>query len=203
MEIKIMDTTAVKTEKVKVLNVKLDAIKKQVKDLLCERAVIKICILDVTGLLSDIIETRESMITITVRKHVAEKLSPVFVMLHRLEGVLESSSIPKQGRDQHKKTSVKLIFKSESEPKGKEKLFSKEPIVDNGEDEELDESELKKRQAREVEMDENQRIVREAEAKEKVEKEDQVILESRNLLFPLWTLIEFRMKQWTHQVNIG
>ncbi|CAI9296854.1 unnamed protein product [Lactuca saligna] len=87
----------------------------------------KSCITDIT--VSDIIETRDSMITISIRKHLAEKLRRVFTMLHRLEGVLESSSIPKQGRDLTKKSSakptivVKPTVKSEFEPKGKEKFF--------------------------------------------------------------------------------
>ncbi|CAI9289457.1 unnamed protein product [Lactuca saligna] len=132
---------------------------KQVKDLLSERAVIKICITDITVLLSNIIETRDSMITITVRKHLAENLSTVFAMLHLLEGVPESSNIPKQGGDQPKKTLAKPIVKIESEPNGKEKFFYEEPIIDNSEDEELDEDELKKRKASEAKLDEHQRIV--------------------------------------------
>ncbi|CAI9288681.1 unnamed protein product [Lactuca saligna] len=96
-------------------------------------------------------------------------------MLHKLEGVLESSSILKQGGDQPKKTVVKLIVKSESEPKYKSNLFSEAPNVDNSEDEDIDEDELKKRKAREAKLDEHQRIVRKAEAKEKAEKEAQHI----------------------------
>ncbi|CAI9267848.1 unnamed protein product [Lactuca saligna] len=57
----------------------------------------KIYIADVTGMVLDIIETRDSMITITVKKHLAEKLGPIFAMLHRLEGVPKSSSIPNKG----------------------------------------------------------------------------------------------------------
>ncbi|CAI9289421.1 unnamed protein product [Lactuca saligna] len=37
-------------------------------------------------------------------------------------------------------------------------------------------------------MDEHQRIIRDTEAKEKTECEAQVTLESRKLLFPVWTL---------------
>ncbi|CAI9288598.1 unnamed protein product [Lactuca saligna] len=98
MESKIMDSLTIKNEKVKVLFVKLEQAEKQVKDLLSKRAVMKICSTDVTGLLSDIIETRGSMITITIRKHLVEKLRLVFVMLHHLEGVPKSSSILKQGK---------------------------------------------------------------------------------------------------------
>ncbi|CAI9299201.1 unnamed protein product [Lactuca saligna] len=101
----------------------------------------KNCVTDITSLLSDIIETRDSMITITVKKHLAKKLILVFVMLHQLQGVPDANNIPKQGGDQPKKpiAKPKPIVKSEYEPKGKEKLFSEDPIIDNSEEEELDE----------------------------------------------------------------
>ena len=65
------------------------------------------------------------MVTISVRKHLAENLWHLFAMLHRLQGVPESSNIPKQRGDQPKKTSanlttlVNLNVKREFEPKGK------------------------------------------------------------------------------------
>ncbi|CAI9282321.1 unnamed protein product [Lactuca saligna] len=52
---------------------------------------------DVTSLLLDIIETKDSMISITVRKHLAERLNPVFAILYHLEGVSPQSSDQKQG----------------------------------------------------------------------------------------------------------
>ncbi|CAH1444057.1 unnamed protein product [Lactuca virosa] len=87
----LKDSLALKTEEAKLLSTKLEALEKQVKDLLSERAVMRSCITDVTGLLSNIIETRDSMITITMRKHLQENLKPVFAMLHRLEGVSDQS----------------------------------------------------------------------------------------------------------------
>ncbi|CAI9281329.1 unnamed protein product [Lactuca saligna] len=155
----------------------------------------KSCIIDANGLLLDITETRESMITITVKKHLSKKLRPVFAMLHRLEGVMESSSIPKQGgqgvtqsKKEDPKPSFKPTVKCETAPKGKEKIFNEESIIDNSEEKEPDKNELKRRKEREAQMDEHQIIIREAEAKEKVEREAQVMLESRKLLFPVWTL---------------
>lgn len=92
-----MDALALKTEKVKVLTVKLNTAEKQVNELLYEKVVMKSNIAKVNSMLVDIIEARDSMITIYVRKHLAEKLRHVFTLLHRLEGVPKSSSIPKQG----------------------------------------------------------------------------------------------------------
>ena len=93
-----MDALDLKTRKVKVLTVKLENAEKQVSDLLSEKVSMKSCIVDVNGLVSYIIETRDSMITITIKKYIYEKLRLVFAMLHRLEGVPELSSIPKQGK---------------------------------------------------------------------------------------------------------
>ncbi|CAH1421111.1 unnamed protein product [Lactuca virosa] len=58
------------------------------------------------------------------------------------------------------------------DPKDKETLFSNEPIIDNDEDEEPDEAELKRRKAREAELDENARIFKEAEEKESAELDE-------------------------------
>ncbi|CAI9297799.1 unnamed protein product [Lactuca saligna] len=96
------------------------------------------------------------MITISVRKHLHEKLRSVFAMLHRLEGVSDQSFVLKQWGEggsaisrkevswkEEPKAPIKPIIKQE--PKVKEKLFSEEHIIDNNEDEEeQDEDELKR-----------------------------------------------------------
>lgn len=79
------------------LSAKLEASEKRVNKLLSERAVMRSCIIDVTSMLSDIVETRDSLLTITVCKHLLEKVRPAFAMLHRLEGVPELGFILKQG----------------------------------------------------------------------------------------------------------
>lgn len=176
MKSMIMDALAVKTKKVKVLGLKPKNAEKQVKDLLFERAVMRSWISDVTGLLSDIIETRDLMITITVWKHLAKKLRPIFAMLHQLKDVLSQNSDTKQGgeggsgvsRNEPPKAPVNPIVKQE--PKGKEKLIGEEPIIDNDEDKEPDEDKLKRRKARDEELNGNQRIVKEVEEKERAEK---------------------------------
>ncbi|CAI9290382.1 unnamed protein product [Lactuca saligna] len=97
----------------------------------------KSCVADVNALLYNTIETCDSLITITMKKHLAEKPRPVFAMLKRIEGVSESSSLPKQGGDpvkQFKKentkqahTTVKPLVKpkSENEMKNNESSGSK------------------------------------------------------------------------------
>ncbi|CAI9286077.1 unnamed protein product [Lactuca saligna] len=150
----------------------------------------KSCIADVNGLPSDITETSDLMITIMVKRHLSRKIRIVFALIHRLEGISESSFILKQrgegvtqSKKEYPKHIVKPIVKSETEPKGKEKLVSEEPVIDNSEDEEPNENELKGRKECEAQMDEHQRIICEAEAKEKVECKSRVMLESRKLLF--------------------
>ncbi|CAI9288707.1 unnamed protein product [Lactuca saligna] len=119
----------------------------------------KSCITDVTALLSDLIEARDLTIPINVQKYMGEKLRSTFAILHRLEGVSESSGTPKQGGDQPNPVKHVYVVKSETEPK-----------------------ELKRRKAREEEIDEHQRIIQEAEAKEKDKKEAQLTVKSRKLL---------------------
>ena len=55
-------------------------------------------------------------------------------------------------------------------------------------DEEESEAHKLKRKARDHLLDENTRIAREAEQKERAEREAQVTLESRKTLFPPWTM---------------
>ncbi|CAI9280164.1 unnamed protein product [Lactuca saligna] len=117
------------------------------------KAVMKSCNADVNALLSDIIETCDYLITITVKKHLAEKLRPVFAMLNRIEGILKSDTLLKQGRDTVKQstkettkptdTTVKPKLENElkvnvaSGSKGKEKL------INDSEEDEPDEHEMK------------------------------------------------------------
>ena len=174
----------------KMLEMKLQYAHQQVDDLIAEKAVTRSCIPDVSGLLSDIIETRDPMISITVKKHLADKLRPVFAMLHCLEGVSKLMSFLKQGGEGSSKVQMNEPPKDpikppviKQEPTKKEKLFSEEPIIDDSEDEEPDEDELKRWKAREVEIDEYARIVRDAEEKERVEKEAQATLKSKCYYF--------------------
>lgn len=138
-ESKIMHALSVKTEKVKVLQFKLENAEKRVTGLLSKKAVMKSCIAHVNTMHSDIIQARDSMIIITVKKHLSEKLRPIFAMLHIFEGVAESCSIlkqrweeVKQSKKENPKPSEKSIVKpkSEAEPEGKENLFSEEPIIE-------------------------------------------------------------------------
>ncbi|CAI9266167.1 unnamed protein product [Lactuca saligna] len=91
-----MDSLATKTKRVKVLSVKLKNAEKKVQDFLTDKAITKICISDIRSFLSDVIETRDSMITISIRKHLNENLRLVFAMLHKLQGFLDQTFVLKQ-----------------------------------------------------------------------------------------------------------
>ncbi|CAI9268127.1 unnamed protein product [Lactuca saligna] len=104
---KIMDSLSSKTAKVKVLTVQLVTTNSQIDELISESAVMKRCIANVNSLLSYIIETHDSLITIIIRKHLAEKSMLVFAMLNRLEGVSELVVPSKQGGDESTKVPPK------------------------------------------------------------------------------------------------
>ncbi|CAH1412564.1 unnamed protein product [Lactuca virosa] len=80
------------------------------------------CITYVTGMLSDIIETWDSMITITMHKHLVEKLRPVFAMIHSLEGVSDQSLNQKQGEK------VCLVGQGKKNPKLQLNLLSRKNL---------------------------------------------------------------------------
>ncbi|XP_023763644.1 uncharacterized protein LOC111912141 [Lactuca sativa] len=85
-----------KTEKVKVLFMKLSQANKQIDDLNSEKAVVKSCVADVNLYLQNLVETCDSLLMFPVGQHLVEKLKPVFSMLNRIEGVLESDALLKQ-----------------------------------------------------------------------------------------------------------
>lgn len=44
----------------------------------------------------------DSLLTVSIHQHLADKLKPVFSILNRIKGVSESGSLPKQGGDVNK-----------------------------------------------------------------------------------------------------
>ncbi|CAI9285174.1 unnamed protein product [Lactuca saligna] len=55
------------------------------------------CVADVNLFLQNLIETHDSLLTVSVRKHLVEKLKPIFSMLNCMVGVSESDALQKQG----------------------------------------------------------------------------------------------------------
>lgn len=149
IENQIMDKLAVKTEKAKVLSVQVAHANQQLDTLKTEKLVIKSCVADVNQYLQTLLETRDSLITVSIRQHLAEKLRLVFSILNRLKGVSALDALPKQGQKRRRclvKNSrnqlVALIsMKKKPNPndsKGNEALGSKGKgnLIDDDEEEE-------------------------------------------------------------------
>ncbi|CAI9279832.1 unnamed protein product [Lactuca saligna] len=147
MERKISDSLAIKIEKIKVLDVKLKASEKK-------------------GLHDHNYREKTSCCEIHDSLRYASQEGECSEVRIYSETSGEGVS-----RKDEPKALAKPIVKKESEPKGKEKVFVEEPIVDNCDEEELDEDELKRRKDHEAELDEHQRIIREAKEKQKAENE--------------------------------
>ncbi|CAI9294203.1 unnamed protein product [Lactuca saligna] len=62
-----------------------------------EKAVFQSCVSNINLYLHNLIETRDSLFTVSVRQHLAKKLQPIFAILNQLQGVLDSIHVPKQG----------------------------------------------------------------------------------------------------------
>ncbi|CAI9294325.1 unnamed protein product [Lactuca saligna] len=168
-----MDQLAIHTTQQKTQSVKLKHAQQEIDKLKFDRTGIRTLVSDVISLLSNLLEAHDPILTITIRRNIADKLCPVIAMLNRIEGVLEVPVIPEQGGEK---------------TKGNTKVEKgKEPMGNYDENDDSEEEQLK-RKAHDHELDENARIVREAEEKERKEKEAHDTLECRKLLFPLWTL---------------
>ncbi|CAI9285127.1 unnamed protein product [Lactuca saligna] len=131
----LMDQLAAHNTTIKVHKAKLNQTTKEIKGLQSERAVVKSCVGYVHALLSNILDSHDPILIISIRRHLVDKFRPAIAML--IKPIL--SVMPK--------------VKSESEPKGKVNIFSDNPIIDNNEAKEPDEEELKRRKAREAEID--------------------------------------------------
>lgn len=93
----LMDEIVVDTTTVKVYQAKLAQSDKEIKDLRSERAVVKSGVGDVNAFLSNILDSHDPILTISIRKHLADKFLPAIDMLSMIKGVSETPVIPKQG----------------------------------------------------------------------------------------------------------
>ncbi|XP_023762192.1 cell wall protein DAN4-like [Lactuca sativa] len=181
LENKIMDDLVVKTKKVKVLSVKLANANHHIDELKFKKAVMKSCIADVNAFLSNLIEMHDSQLMIFVR----------------IEGVSESGTLPKQGGDNEKQSAkepqkaARTSSDNETKSKGsdpKDNVTSgskgKENIIDDDNEEEEGENSKLKRKVRDAVLDENLRIAREAEAREKELCDAQITIEAKKVLIP-------------------
>ena len=177
-----MDELAEKNQKTKVLFEKLNNATQAKSNLKEERSLIKGCISEVNDYLQQIIETRDSSFTVSIRQSFSEKLQPVFAMLNQIIGVSGSSAPSKQGwdKDQHPKT--------ETDHKGNEASASKKgngkEIDDDEEEEELSKYEKLVRKIRDTELDDLHALQKKLEVEEGQAKNAEIMLETQKSLFP-------------------
>nr|KAJ0210427.1 hypothetical protein LSAT_V11C400177580 [Lactuca sativa] len=158
IESKIMDELALKTTQVKTKSLQLNQANKEYEYLRSKWAVVKSCVSDVHALLSNVFEAHDSVLTLSVKRHLTEKLGPVLEVLSRIEA---SGSVVQDKGKGH---------------------------VEDGDEEEETVADALKRKQHDRESDENARAAREAEEKDRKMKEAHDLLESRKTLFPLWSL---------------
>lgn len=91
----IMDKLATKNEKSKVLSIKLNYVNKHLDDLETKKASIRSCVSEINHYLQCLMETQHSMLIVSIRQHLSEKLTPEFGMLNRIEGVSEGDALLK------------------------------------------------------------------------------------------------------------
>ncbi|XP_023769235.1 pectinesterase inhibitor 10-like [Lactuca sativa] len=103
MENRIMDELDRRTVQLKLQLHKVHTTNTEINDLKSEREVIRSSAADVHSILLHLIEASDPLITITVRRHLADKLRPALDVLNRIEGVPVTKVQPKQGGEKESK----------------------------------------------------------------------------------------------------
>ncbi|CAI9295770.1 unnamed protein product [Lactuca saligna] len=97
VENRIMDELDKHTSQLKMQNLKLRSVTTELNDLKSEREVIRSSVGDIHSILLHLLDTHESILTISIRRHLADKLIHALAILNRIEGVSVTSIQPKQG----------------------------------------------------------------------------------------------------------
>ena len=92
-----MDELDRRTAQLKLQTHKLRTANAEINDLKSEREVIRSSVADVHRILLHLIEAHDPLITITIRRHLADKLRPALDILSPIEGVPATEVQPKQG----------------------------------------------------------------------------------------------------------
>ncbi|CAI9285120.1 unnamed protein product [Lactuca saligna] len=140
------------------------------------------CVADVNLFLQNLVETCDSLLTVSVCQHIAEKIKPIFSILNRIEGVLECGALPKQRGESKKPFDEEP--KKPTDESGKGKLIDS----DKEEEEDLSEGSKLKRKKRDQELDENLRVEKEVEIREKEPRDAQITLKTQRDLFLPWLM---------------
>ncbi|KAL7585290.1 hypothetical protein Lser_V15G44552 [Lactuca serriola] len=193
----LVDALARKTTALKVKSIQLSNSQKEIESLRSKREIISSCVSDVHSAISNILEAHDPILNYSVRRTLAEKLTPALSLLSKIEGLLDFVSIPKQGGEkqnvsQPPPTST-ATHTTEPPPTGQAsgsgvKDKGKKIVEDSDDDDKETIADILKRQGRDRDADISDRVAREAEEAERRQKEAHDLLESRKTLFPPWTL---------------
>nr|KAJ0211212.1 hypothetical protein LSAT_V11C400205310 [Lactuca sativa] len=97
VENKVVDELDKRTSQLKVHNLKLHTATQKLNDLKSEREVIRSSVGDVHLIPHHLLDAHDSILTISICHHLAEKLHPALDILSRIEGVSNTVVLPKQG----------------------------------------------------------------------------------------------------------
>nr|KAJ0205612.1 hypothetical protein LSAT_V11C500229060 [Lactuca sativa] len=167
---KVREDLALSQTQVATLSLELSQANMEIESLRAEDTVLKSCVNDVHSLTSNLLEAHDSVLTISVRRHLTDKLLPALEMLSRIRGVTEPIDTPQQGGDVTQDPPIQPPIeksvgnttnqpKVTTKPKGNEAssssvLDKKKGLMGQSDEEEETEEELLKRKKRYKELDE-------------------------------------------------
>ncbi|XP_052626744.1 uncharacterized protein LOC128133385 [Lactuca sativa] len=179
MENGVMDELARHTNQLKLQTHKLKTAHAEIDDLKSEREVIRSSGADIHSILLHLIEGHDPLVTITTRRHLAEKLRPALDVLSRIEGVPVIGVQPQKGGEKELKQEKQ---KTNQPPPSTSKLATK-PKEDDVY------IEIPRKPVPKV--DSSEKRTEEISMKEKVELEQKrkeaKLLEKKKAMFPEWT----------------
>ncbi|XP_023742892.1 uncharacterized protein LOC111891036 [Lactuca sativa] len=196
MENRIMDKLDRRTAQLKLQLHKVCTTNAEINDLKSERQVIRSSAADVQSILLHLIEANDPLITITVRRHLEDKLRPALDVLSRIEGVPVTRVQPKQGREKESKqqpppSSSKpaiepKVNKASVSNKDKKKKKIGEDDTDNKDDVYVDipKKPFPQDNTSEKQMEE---ITKKQCAELEQKRKEAELLEKKKSMFPVWT----------------
>ncbi|KAL7604293.1 hypothetical protein Lser_V15G18964 [Lactuca serriola] len=159
--------------------VQLAQAEKEISLLKTQRAVYQSCAGDVKAMLTTLLEAHDPFLTLTIQKHLQSKLLPAIAILSEMKGVSEKVVLPKQGGEE----SAHLKSKTESKV-NLATVSGKQVQIESDSDTEGTIAEALQRKKRDRELDETMKVAREAEEKERKNKEEEDALQCKKTLFP-------------------
>ncbi|CAI9290795.1 unnamed protein product [Lactuca saligna] len=191
----IMDELDKHTSQLKMQNLRLRTATNELNDFKCEREVIRSSVGDVHSILFHLLDAHDPILTISIRRHLPDKLRPALDILSRIEGVSVTDVQPKEGGDKAK-SQPPPEPKSTAKPKVNEASDSKRDKKKKkiGEDDTNDEDDVfeenpskpfQKTKLSDKELEE--KFKKETVELEKNRKEKE-ILEKKKSIFLEWTI---------------